>query len=136
MARDFGALLRFLEERRAQPFAWGRDANDCVSFAFGAVEAMTGDGRWGRDRWASSIGAQRILKRVGGLEAFVDARFKPIAKARAMRGDIAAILHPEFEIALMVVEGEGLVGPGHSGVERVPRAAMIGAWSATEPLHG
>lgn len=135
MARDIEALHRFLAERSEMPFDWGRRANDCVSFALTAVEAQTGDGRWGNEDWSSLLGAKRILNRIGGVEAFVDARFRRIQLSRAARGDIAGVAHPEFGTALTIVEGAMLAGPGEAGIFRLPRPAMIVAWSAEAPGH-
>jgi hypothetical protein len=133
MTRDIPALLAFIESRTATPFAWGRRANDCVSFAACAVKAQTGHHRLdqgGRLRWSTPSGAARIARRYGGVVNMIDARFRRIAPAAAMRGDIAGVADPLFGVALMIVEGDMLAGPGPNGVRRLPRAAMVAAWSA------
>lgn len=134
MHRDLDALLHLIEVRQTQPFAWGQP-HDCVSFAAAAVRAQFGWTPLGKLRWRSERGALRVIKRLGGLEAAIDARLRAIAPARAMRGDIAGVEDPALGIRLMVVEGEMLVGPGAKGLRRMPRAAMVRAWSA-EPVHG
>jgi len=132
MARDHDALPRFLEANLRTGFAWDDTGLDCVRFAAGAVEAQTGRDpiaglnlRW-RSRRQARDGA---LKRLGGLEAAVDAVLAPVAAAMAQRGDIA-LVETETGPALMVVEGETLAGPGLTGLVRLPRSAMTRAWSA------
>jgi hypothetical protein len=129
MKRDHLALLRFLEERSAMPFEWGR--NDCVSFAARAVRVQTGRRLLGRLRWRSLTGARRNIERLGGLETAIDERLERIAPAEAMRGDIAGVPNDVFGIRLMIVEGASLAGPGTRGVRRLPRSAMVAAWSIT-----
>jgi len=131
--RDVMALLAFIESRQVVPHAWGRKANDCVAFVLAAVRAQTGENRGRRLVWSSRGGALRVLKRLGGLGAALDAHFVRIPPAQAMRGDIAGVADPVFGIHPMVVEGEMLVGPGDRGNRRLPRRAMIAAWSATLP---
>jgi hypothetical protein len=125
--RDYGALARYLAERRAMPFAWGRKGNDCAAFAGGAIKAQTGRDPLAGLRWSTATGAARLIARLGGMEAAVSARLTPIAPAKAHRGDLAGVADGRFGLLLMVVEGETLIGPGNS---RAPRSAMIHAWSA------
>lgn len=134
MLRDLDALLRLIEARQSRPFGWAQP-NDCVSFAMAAIRAQFGWSPLGRLRWRSERGALRAVRSVGGLETAMDARMRAIAPARAMRGDIAGVADRLLGISLMVVEGDTLVGPGANGLKRLPRAAMIRAWSA-EPLRG
>jgi hypothetical protein len=129
IARDPEALIAFLEERQATPFAWGRTANDCVGFALEAVRRQTGRRLLPGVHWTTKRGADRVIRRLGGLEAAVDARLPSIAPAMAQRGDVAAVADDRFGVALVIVEGATLVGPGTRGTRRLPRAAMIKAWS-------
>ncbi|MFC3579134.1 DUF6950 family protein [Sphingomonas hylomeconis] len=131
MVRDYDALLGFIADRRDMPFAWGRHANDCASFAAGAVLAQTGRDVIGSATWSSRVGALRVAQRLGGLPAIVTARLTEIAPAMAQRGDVAGVADDLFPggIRLMVVEGVTLVGPAEQGTERQQRAAMIRAWS-------
>jgi hypothetical protein len=127
--RNLEALLAFIAGRAATPHSWGREGNDCVSFAAGAVEAQTGKNPLGRLRWRSPRGALRVVTRLGGMAAALDARFDRVAPGAAMRGDIAGVADPVFGIHPMIVEGDTLVAPGDRGLVRLPRAAMIAAWS-------
>jgi len=132
MPRDLDALLRFLEERQPIPFAWAQPY-DCVSFAFAGVEAQFGWNPMGKLTWTTHRGALRVVRRQGGLEAGVNARLRPIAPARAMRGDVAGLPDDVLGIKLMLVEGETLVSPGDRGLQRIPRRMMTCAWSAVPP---
>jgi outer membrane protein assembly factor BamA len=60
-------LVRFIEERRSQPFAWG--ANDCCLFAADWVARATGrdPAAHYRGTYSSGIGAQRIIDKAGGI---------------------------------------------------------------------
>ena len=143
--RDVDALQRYLEARAFMPYEWGRCANDCISFLAGALFAQTGRTHLGRLTWSNKIGALRILKAEGGMEAALDRRFRQIAPAQAMRGDIAGVPVsvladiPGDEAALIelhpfVVEGVTLTTPGSRGLRRVPRGMMTTAWSAIEDV--
>ena len=128
MARNHDAWLAEMARRARMPFDWRR--NDCARYAAACVKAQTGRNALHGLRWASKAGAARVLLRLGGMEAAVDARLTRIAPAMAMRGDVAGVFDPDFGVSLMIVEGATLVGPGETGEKRLPRAAMIMAWSA------
>lgn len=132
LTRDVEALLALIEERQATPHKWGREANDCASFVLAAIEAQTGRNAGGRITWSGRKGGLRVIKRLGGMERAFDRYFVRIPPAQAMRGDIAGVADPTFGIHPMIVEGETLVGPGENGLRRLPRRAMIMAWSAVE----
>jgi len=131
MQRDYQALDRFIAERRVMPFAWGRAANDCVSFAAGAAIAQTGTDPLKGLRWASRAGALKLLTRLGGLDVAISSRLAEVAPAQAHRGDIAGVPSADLpgDVRLMVIVGELLVGPGEHGTEFAPRSAMLRAWS-------
>lgn len=138
MARDNLAMLAVIEAALAQPFRWRR-GRDCVSFSGACVAAQTGrDPLADLPRWRTRREALAIARGLGGLEAAVDARLPlRLPPALAQRGDIAGL--PErgaFGIRLMVIEGATLVGPGARGLERLPRAAMVTAWSAEVLIDG
>lgn len=127
-SRDLAAMIAMIEQRQFARFRWG--SNDCVRFTGRVVAAQTGaDPLAGLPRWNSRRAALAACDELGGLIAAIDARFVRIAPAFAKRGDIAGIEDRLFGVRLMVVEGATLVGPGRSGLERLPRAAMDMAWS-------
>jgi len=129
-ARDYAALLAFIESRMRTGFAWGKRANDCISFFGGAILAQTGVDRLAPlADWNSKAGALRVLKQLGGLEAAADSVLTSVAPSMAARGD-GGLVRVASGLAIMVVEGDTLVGPGEAGLVRLPRAAMLRAWSA------
>jgi hypothetical protein len=130
MVRDHLALVAYMRERMRTGFAWG--GQDCVTFAAGAVEAQTGADplREISSRWSTERGAARVLKTFGGMEAAVSSVLRPIAPAMAARGDVAGWLDGKGRLQLAIVEGETLIGPGQAGLTRLPRKAMVKAWSA------
>jgi hypothetical protein len=130
LERDVASLVAFIDARQLAPHAIGSAANDCASFALGAVEAQTGKRVAARLKWASAADIARILKRYGSLEKAFDAHFERVPPALAMRGDIAGVPDAKLGIHPMIVEGLHLVGPGDDGNRRVKRAAMVCAWSA------
>lgn len=126
-SRKISELIAFIDSRQTMPHLWGE--NDCATFAGGAVLAATGKDPLKGLRWSSQTGAMRVLKRVGGIEAFLDARFKRVPIAFAKVGDIAGVPDDVLGLHPMIVEGEKLVGPGDEGNKRLPRRAMTVAWS-------
>lgn len=128
-SRDIAALIDLIEARSRRGFRWRR-GRDCVSFAAACIHAQTGcDPLADLPIWRTRAEARAIAKAEGGLEAAVDRRLTRIAPAMAQRGDIAGLPDELFGVRLMVVEGATLVGPGSSGLERLPRAGMVFAWS-------
>lgn len=131
MSRDYDALIAYLDARVAMPFAWGDAANDCVSHAAGAVEALTGVNpiRAAGHRWSSQRGALRLLTKVGGVEAAVAGLLVEIPPAKAQRGDIG-LVEIDGRASLVVFQGDMVSGPGLAGTVRLPRAASAKAWRA------
>lgn len=132
MKRDIAALIAFIDSRQTVPHCWGRNANDCLSFVAGAVKAQTGVDPARGLRWTGEVSGLRLLKKLGGVEAVLDARFERIPPAMAMRGDIAGVPDEALGIHPMIVEGITLVGPGDHGNRRMKRSAMTVAWSAVK----
>jgi hypothetical protein len=132
MKRDIAALLAFIDARQNTPYEWGRDKNDCVGFALGAVEAMTGKRPARSLKWATEKTGLKLIAKLGGLEAAFDKHFKRIPPAKAMRGDIGGVPDEILGIHPMIVEGEDLVCPGDKGNRRCKRKHMTIAWSATD----
>lgn len=130
MKRDITALIAFIDSRQRTPHAIGREANDCIAFALGAIEAQTGVRIAPEAHWDGRSSALRLLKSYGSIEAAFDAHFERIAPGHAMRGDIAGVPDEELGIHPMIVEGRTLVSPGELGNGRAPRSAMAIAWSA------
>ena len=125
--RDLSAMAAYIAAREAMPFAWGR--NDCVTFAAGAVLALTGrDPLAGIPAWKTERAALIGLKRRGGLAAAVSHVLTEIPTGHAHRGDIGLVPGPDGPF-LMVIEGVTLVGPAPERLMRLCRDALIKAWS-------
>jgi hypothetical protein len=106
----------------AKPFVWGK--NDCVLFAAGWVKLATGrDHIAGPEKWATLLQAERILRKLGGLKAIVDARLQAINPNFAVDGDLA--LHQD---ALRLFSGPHIVGPGATGLVFFSRTEAVCAW--------
>lgn len=129
MKRDLTALIAFIDSRQNRPHEFGRDANDCVSFVLGAVEAQTGTDPVPKPKWKSPATALRALRKYGSLEAAFDAHFRRIPVAMARRGDIAGIPDDDFGISPAIVEGDTIVAPGPKGNRRLKRRTATVAWS-------
>lgn len=126
--RDYEAMTAAIAARGTVPFDW--KANDCARFAAAVVEAQTGKRPLKGLRWRTAAGAKRVIERLGGMEAALDARLTPVPPSMAKRGDVAGVPDDELGLRLMIVEGATLVGPGPKGARREPRSAMTHAWSA------
>lgn len=131
IARDVAALHAFIGSRQNTPHAWGRKENDCLSFAAGAVMAQTGKDPARGLQWKDEKSGLKLLKKLGGVEAVLDARFERIPPALAKRGDIGAVPDDRLGVHPMIVEGLTLVCPGERGLRRCKREAMVTAWNVT-----
>jgi len=120
-------LAAYLAGEHGQPFAWG--SRDCVLFAAGAIEALTGEDPAAevRGRYATRIGALRRMKAEGAKEVgdLLDARLPRVAVGHARRGDLV-LAENAGTLALGVVIGRDAVFVGESGLVRLP----IGSWQA------
>ena len=105
-----GRLMTYLATARAKAFRYGE--HDCVRFAAGAVEVVTGvDPSAGLDiRYTTLAGGRRALRSRGYSDpvAFVRELFEEIPVAFARMGDLA-VLDTEGGPALAVVGGAQLV---------------------------
>lgn len=122
-------LASFEDARRAMPFVWGK--NDCVTFAMDAVRAMTDADPIAdlRGRWATALGATRLLNKLGGIEAAATARFgAPKAPKFAQRGDVV-LVRTAGRDSLAVCTGVLAIGAGVESLERVPMTEARMAWT-------
>lgn len=105
-------LAEFVETRRERPFAWGAEANDCVSFAIAWVESMTGTAVRPA-AWSSEAEARAALAEAGGIVAAVTGVLgRPTQNyAEARRGDIG-LVDQETGPGLMICTGTHWAGPG------------------------
>jgi hypothetical protein len=90
------ALADYVAANQHKAFAWGKQ--DCIMFACGAIEAITGKDpahHW-RGQYASALGAARIFRNWGGFEEMVSTIAgaegfdeQPVAMAR--RGELVLL---------------------------------------------
>ena len=120
-------LSDWLAAQRGRPFEWGR--NDCVLFAAGAVQAMTGRDPAAdvRGTWSTRIGALRALKEQSARGVADVVWFEEIEPAHAMRGDLVLARQSLGvcigRVAMFVGEDGGEAGP-----VPLPRAEWARAW--------
>lgn len=121
------ALAGYLRDRRDRPFEWG--ANDCASFAIGAIEAIAGRLVWPVD-WSNALEAARAIEAAGGL---VDAMTRSIGTPSqnwrtARRGDVGLVDMQE-RASVVVCTGQTWAGPGILGLEhlKLPAARLVWA---------
>lgn len=130
--RNLAALAAFIDARQNRPHDWSD--NCCVRFVFGAVAAQFGAAPDPGADWHDQRTARRAIAKVGGIAARMDELYAPIDPATAKRGDIAGVADPVHGFLLALVEGETLAGPGEERLARLPRSAMVRAWSADPDL--
>ncbi|MEC7932369.1 MAG: hypothetical protein VX218_08775 [Pseudomonadota bacterium] len=133
MQNDVGAALAAIEGRFAMPFIWGSDANDCISAMAAVVRAHSGYDPIAGLEWSNQAEGEALIASLGGLEAAISSRMTEIEPAMAQRFDAALVALPEGH-AVMIVEGDSLVGPGPRRQMRLPRRRMLKAWTARR--HG
>ena len=79
-----------LDEWAALPFIWG--SADCARFVAACIKAQTGDDPMtGQRGYTSETGAHRLMAKVGGLVAYMDARFEQVPPSLARRGDAVMV---------------------------------------------
>jgi hypothetical protein len=117
--------IQFFEK---EPFVWG--SHDCFTFAADCVLAMTGEDRMSKHRGAykTELGANRKLKRLGGVAAAVSTELgKPIDPKFAQRGDVVcfpALMGDTMGICL----GGVIASPMLTGVGYTPMSLAAQAW--------
>ena len=119
-------LAEYIASKRHEPFAYGK--NDCCYFAFGAVEAVTGEDKMSefRGKYRTLAGSLRALRDIGAgdLEGTMDMKFPTIPVGNAGRGDIVF-----FDGSIGVVAGDFAWFVSDDGLERVPREYWEKAWA-------
>jgi hypothetical protein len=136
---DWEELLSgYLADNAARPFSWGD--NDCILFACGAVEAMTGVDPAAdyRGQYSDREGAALALREIGKgtLVKTMDATFKRKPVGMAQRGDIVMFRGAAGvcvgAVALFVGEEhllDAVPVPPREGLVPIPRALWERAWA-------
>ena len=92
-------LAEFIEARRLEPFAWGK--NDCALFAADAVNLLIGvDYAESLRGYTTERGALGKIKRAGGLRAFA-AALPEKPPGLAQRGDVVLVTEAEHHANLI-----------------------------------
>lgn len=123
-------LAEAIEAARELPFRWGQ--HDCATFAFDLRRALAGGpdvaALW-RGRYATAIGAARVMRRLGwsSLEAAGrDLLGPPLASVHlARRGDL---LLADTGLGFGVCLGARAAGYAPAGLVFVPLSACALAW--------
>jgi hypothetical protein len=124
-------LAAYLQQHRHVAFAWGQA--DCVRFAAGAVQAITGCDVLPCS-WADKAGALRQLRLAGGLQAAVAGLLPALGSpAWAQRGDVLLVQAsaPAGRMRrrwLAVADGHQWRAPDASGLRAGPMAMAVMAW--------
>lgn len=132
---DWPELLKaYLDGARTRSFAWGE--NDCILFAAGAVEQMTGIDTASefRGKYKTEMGAARLLRKLApsGLPHAIARALgaEEISPLQAWRGDVVLIPIGDGKSAVGIVDlrGTAVVSVGEVGVEYRPLSAAVKAW--------
>lgn len=120
-------LDAYIAESRTTPFAYGR--HDCCWFAGKAVEAMTGENPMHAFSYRNRLGAERMIRRAGTLDALVHrALGEPVHPAQAGRGDVV-IADLELGATVGVCLGDVCAfATDPVGIVFRPREAIRAAW--------
>jgi hypothetical protein len=118
-------LAAYIAGAHGAAFAWGK--HDCVRFAAGAVEAVTGERLLPRVQYRSQAGAYRALKELGFASVAEAVPLPPVALAFAARGDVVA---REDSLGVAVGRDALFVGEegGEPGLVRFPVLTCDRAW--------
>lgn len=117
-------LNSFIDSVKRKPFDWA-SMNCGEHFAFGAVEAMTGEdiGSNYRGRYKTAAGAVKVMKNDGfaNLGDLVASHIPEIHVSRAKLGDLVAIPDDSpFGFTLGIVNGESAFVLGEKCMGIVP----------------
>lgn len=122
-------FAKCVAENQSKPFVWGE--HDCVLWAANAVLAITGfDAAEGfRDTYSGALGAAKLLKDFGGMEALVTTKLErePTHPAFANVGDVLMVLQ-DGNPMLAVCNGETMLAPGLEGLVALPTLSAVKAW--------
>lgn len=125
-------LYAFFEAHEGKAFVWG--SNDCITFAAGAVQAITGQPALeGLSPWHDEPTAAQQLRAARGLVGAVSSRLGlPLATPLlAQRGDVLLVqarLAGKRVRFVAVCDADRWAGPYRGGLGRGPLAQAVNAW--------
>lgn len=116
-----------ISENWRKPFKWGE--HDCVLWAANNTLAITGSdpALEFRGTYDSALGAARILKEHGGMEALISSKFESVRPAFANVGDILLVMQNEQPM-MAVCNGQTMLAPGEFGLVALPTLSAVNAW--------
>jgi len=127
---DRKAFERFIDERRNAPFEWGR--NDCCLFVFDALLALTGrDYVAGLRNYSSALGAAKIIKKIGSIEALLDSLFEPLSVQFAKKYD-PVLFNTDGGQALGICIGTHFAAVSQHGLSYIGLAHAQKAWKCPQ----
>jgi hypothetical protein len=116
----------YLASRRGEPFNFG--THDCCHFAGGAVEAMTGKNPMRAFDYRNRLGAERLLRSAGTLDALVNRTLgEPVHPSQAGRGDVV-LADLENGATVGICLGDWCVFATDPGITFRERSAARAAW--------
>jgi hypothetical protein len=119
-------LARFIEQRRAKPFAWGEQ--DCCTFSADAVLCMTDTDPMADLRHVSTAAsARRLLKRHPLADLTAERLGAMQSATLTQRGDVV-LIEQKSERLLGVCLGGQWAAPGPDGLVFGLMGAAIGSW--------
>jgi len=127
------ALAAYIIAALYRPHAWG--THDCVTFARGAVEAVTGAAIALPVAWTDQASARAALQAAGGLPAAVDSVLPRLPSVLlAWRGDIVLVREPTRDPWLAVVFDGLAWAPSPTGlaiaaIEHAVIGWTVGRWN-------
>lgn len=127
------ALSQFVEDRRDKHFTWGE--HDCCLFVCDWILLCTGTdpAKPFRGTYSDALGAARVLKDRGGVEAIAEracseSGWAEIPRAKAQRGDVVSV-ETENGISLALCLGAVAAVPALTQLAFVPSAQWLRAWA-------
>ena len=131
-------LHSYLQANQSTPFRYG--SFDCLSFAAGAAEALTGADVMApfRGRYTTHLGAMRIAKRTFGVATLPEIvtvmmtaqGWKEVAPSFAQRGDVCLVAQGSDQIAGVIhSNGREAVITTDKGLGRIPLKSVVRAWN-------
>lgn len=115
-------LAEYITANLNRKFEWG--SFDCVFFAVGWLNHATGkDYLAGLPEWNTEEEAERVIAKVGGLQAAIDAQLERIHPNLARDGHVT--LHKR---GMWLFSGPHIVGPGTNGLVFIDRTHAECAW--------
>ena len=122
-------LAAYLAAAMPVRFAWG--SHDCVCFAAGAVQAITGQ-QVLPAVWADRAEAARVLRRLGGLVPAMGATLPVLSSPTlAQRGDLVLVQTPDHRAVrrwIAVADGARWWAPQATGLCCGPMVQATMAW--------